>query len=48
MMYKVSRIQRVIDGQSSFEHCSLMVSDLEKLRRSIDADEVNFVYETID
>lgn len=48
MMYKVSRIERVIDGQSSFEHCSLMVSDLEELRRSIKADEVNFVYETID
>lgn len=47
-MYKVSRIEKVIGGQSTFEHCSLMVSDLEELRRSIKADEVNFVYETIE
>lgn len=47
MKYKIKRIEKVINGQSSFEHCSLVVSDIEMFRKQIDADEVNFVYEML-
>lgn len=47
MRYRITRIEKVINGQSSFEHCSLIVSNIEKFRKQIDADEVNFVYEML-
>ena len=47
MRYRITRIEKVINGQSSFEHCSLVVSDIEMFRKQIDADEVNFVYEML-
>lgn len=48
MRYRITRIEKVINGQSSFEYCSLIVSNIEKIRKQIDADEVNFVYEMLD
>ena len=48
MKYRIKRIEKVINGQSSFEHCSLITSDMEMYRKQIDADEVNFVYEMLD
>ena len=48
MKYRIKRIEKVINGQSSYEHCSLIVSNIEKFRKQIDADEVNFVYEMLD
>lgn len=48
MRYRITRIEKVINGQSSFENCSLIVSNIEKFREQIDADEVNFVYEMLD
>lgn len=47
MRFRITRIEEVINGQSSFEHCSLVVSDIEMFRKQIDADEVNFVYEML-
>lgn len=47
MKYKINRIERIDDGRSSFEQCSVIVSDLEAFRKSICSDEVHFVYETI-
>lgn len=47
MRCRITRIEKVINGQSSFEHCSLVVSDIEMFRKQIDADEVNFVYEML-
>jgi len=47
MRYRITRIEKVINGQSSFEHCSLIVSNIEKFRKQMDADEVNFVYEML-
>lgn len=45
MKYRIKRIEKVINGQSSFKHCSLIVPDIEMLRKQKNADEVNFVYE---
>lgn len=47
MRYRITRIRKVINGQSSFKHCSLIVSDIEMFRKQIDADEVYFVYEML-
>ena len=47
MRYRITRIEKVINVQSSYEHCSLIVSDIEMFRKQIDADEVNFVYEML-
>lgn len=47
MRYRITRIEKVINGQSSFEHCSLITSDIEIFRKQIDADEVDFVYEML-
>lgn len=47
MRYQITRIEKVINGQSTFEHCSLVVSDIEIFRKQINADEVNFVYEML-
>ena len=48
MRYRITRIEKVINGQSSFEHCPLITSDIEMFRKQIDADDVNFVYEMLD
>ena len=48
MRYRITRIEKVINEQSSFEHCSLITSDIEMFRKQIDTDEVNFVYEMFD
>lgn len=48
MRYRITRIEKVINEQSSFEHCSLITSDIEMFRKQIDKDEVNFVYEMLD
>lgn len=47
MKYRIKRIEKVINGQSYFKHCSLIVPDIEMLRKQINADEVNFVYEML-
>lgn len=46
MKYRVKRIERIINGVSTFEVCNLVVSDLERLRRKQQCDEVKFIYET--
>lgn len=48
MRYRISRIEKITNGVSEYERCDVIVSDLEKFRNGIDADEVHFVYETID
>lgn len=47
MKFQINRIEKVIDGHHNFEHCSIVVSNLEQFRRSIKADEVFLVYEII-
>lgn len=46
-MFRITRIKKTFGGHVFTERCSLIVRDLEKYRKTIKADEVDFVYETI-